>query len=267
MATAGEYKKAVPTLRDLQERRAYECRLTPDRALETLDEAEAFLCDRGLLTLTPGSSLPSLFEACQEEPYDASKRGFAQWPKTRWWWGAALGARSGVYATKIHRGRTLYLAEEIAQVADPICRAEIERMESSDPESASLLRHLADAGPSLLEDLQVELGLKPRELKGIRAPLERCGAILSRSVRLDTDGGHVHTSELARWDHVFPASAGGEPDLGPLVIAGVRASVVVPDREPKRWFSWTWRWEDGLLDRLIAEGPLIRPEPGWLSAP
>jgi len=37
-------------LRELQERRAYECRLSPDRALETLDDAEAFLLDRGMLT-------------------------------------------------------------------------------------------------------------------------------------------------------------------------------------------------------------------------
>ena len=32
-----------------------------------------------------------------------------------------------------------------------------------------------------------------------------------------------------------------------------------------RWFSWTWRWEDGLVDRLVAEGHLVRPEPGWLA--
>jgi hypothetical protein len=252
-------------LHELQARRAHECRLTPDRGLESLDEAEAFLRDRGLLTLTPSCSLPSLFEACRDDPYDASKQGFAQWPKTKWSWGAALEERPGVYTPRIHRGRLLYLTAETASFADPVCRAEIERMQASDPERSLLLRHLADAGPSLLEDLQIELGLKPRELKKIRAPLERCGAIVSRGVKLKTDGGHVHTSELARWDHVFLAPAGGEPDLGPLVVAAVRASVVVPDREPRRWFSWAW--EDGLLDRLVAEGRLIRPEPGWLSAP
>src|SRR5205823_12870103 len=36
----------------LQERRAFLCRLEPDRALETLDEAEPFLRDRGVLTRT-----------------------------------------------------------------------------------------------------------------------------------------------------------------------------------------------------------------------
>jgi hypothetical protein len=56
----------VTTLAELEERRARECRLTPVRALETLDDAEEFLRDRGLLTRTGDSALPSLFEACHE---------------------------------------------------------------------------------------------------------------------------------------------------------------------------------------------------------
>ena len=45
----------MQTLAELQERRAFECRLTPGRALETLDEAERFLLDRNLLTRTTAS--------------------------------------------------------------------------------------------------------------------------------------------------------------------------------------------------------------------
>src|SRR6266516_3207912 len=60
-------------LQELQERRAHECRLTPDRALRTLDEAEAFLRDRGLLTRTADSALPSLYEACHEDPSRRAK--------------------------------------------------------------------------------------------------------------------------------------------------------------------------------------------------
>jgi len=36
----------VQDLAELLERRAYECRLTPDRALATVEEAEQFLHDR-----------------------------------------------------------------------------------------------------------------------------------------------------------------------------------------------------------------------------
>lgn len=80
-------------LAELKEQRAYECRLTPDRALATLDEAEKFLEDRGLLTRTGDSALPSLFEACHEEPYAREKPGFGQWPATKFPWFGRLGAR------------------------------------------------------------------------------------------------------------------------------------------------------------------------------
>lgn len=45
------------------------CRLTPARALVTLEEAELFLLDRGMLTLTADSALPSLFGATHEQPF------------------------------------------------------------------------------------------------------------------------------------------------------------------------------------------------------
>ena len=241
------------SLQELEEQRAFECRLTPDRALETLDEAEEFLRDRGLLTRTPDSALPSLFEACHEEPYKPGVGGFAEWPRTKWPWSFELAQRPGVYAPKIHRGKTLYLSEETTRLVDPIVRAELERLEGADAERARLLRHLADVGPSSAEDLQVELELKPRELRSLRAPLERCGAIVRTP-----DG-------IARWDQVFADPAPGPPDLAALVVAGVRAAVLCPEREPERWFSWTWLWEDGLIDRLADEGRLARPKQGWLA--
>jgi hypothetical protein len=252
----------VSRLDDLQERRAYECRLTPDRALESLDEAEEFLRDRGLLTRTPDSALPSLFGACHEEPYRAGSGGFAEWPRTKYPWSFQLTELPDVYTPKIHRGKMLYLTAGTASLADPICRAEITRMEKAGPGWAGLLRHLGDAGPSTLEDLQIELGLQTKELKALRAPLERCGAVVATSV---IEEPHRHTSVLVRWDHVFPDAAPGEPELAGLVVAGVRAAVVVREQEPKRWFSWTWRWDNGLIDRLVADGRLQRPEPGWLA--
>jgi hypothetical protein len=262
VTTRGEYKEAVPTatLGELQERRAYECRLTPDRALETLDDAVAFVNDRGLLTRTADGALPSLHEACHEPPYKPGAGGFAEWPATKWPWGFELARRDDVYALKIHRGKTIFLGSQAAALADPICRDEIARMERQDEGSALLLRHLGEMGPSLAEDVQRELDLKPKELKAIRSPLERCGAVVSRFFQVDDDW----VTELVRWDHLHPgpSATGG---LEELVVAGVRAAVVCPDREPRRWFSWTWRWESGLVDRLVEEGRLARPEPGWLA--
>jgi hypothetical protein len=252
----------MEVLSELSERRAYECRLTPDRALETLDDAEAFLQDRGLLVRNPSLSLPSLFGACHEEPYKPGTGGFGEWPRTKWSWSFELAERPGVLAPKIHMGKTLYLSAETARLADPIVRAELERLADTDEDWARVLGHLAAAGPSSPEDLQVELGLRRQDLKQLRAPLERCGALVTRLERRGEDNESV----LYRWDQLYPEPAGGPPDLGPLVAAAVRAAVVVPEHEPARWFSWKWRWEPDLLDRLVEEGVLVRPEPDLLAA-
>jgi hypothetical protein len=259
----------VNGLQELRERRAYECRLTPHRGLETLDEAEEFLRDRGLLTRTTDSALPSLHEACHEDPYKPGAGGFAEWPATKWWWGFALQQREGLHALKIHaRHKTLFVSEEVAAVIDPIARSELERMEATDPDWARLLRHLSAAGPSTPEDLQTELELKPKELKALRHPLELCAAVVSSQVPVEGEGPEQeYVTELARWDQVWAQPAGGAPTLDALLVAAVRAAVVAPERELPRWFSWKWLWEPDLVDRLVDEGRLARPEPGWVAAP
>jgi hypothetical protein len=251
-------------LAELEERRRFLCRLTPDRALQSLDEAEEFLRERGMLTRTADSALPSLFEACHEDPYAPGRSGFGQWPKTKWGWSFVLPARSGVYTLKIHRGKTLYVTDEIARILDPILRAEIARMEQVD-EWAVVLRHLGDVGASTVDDLKTELGLKPKELKARLYPLERCGAVVSRAVK-PSEEGMVEGFEYLRWDQVFPDPAPGEADFAELIVAGVRAAVVAPEKDVPRWFAHRWRFENDLLDRLVGEGRLERPEPGWIAA-
>jgi hypothetical protein len=240
-------------LEDLFEQRAFECRLTPDRALASLDEAEAFLRERGLLTRTADCSLPSLFGACHEEPYAPQSPGFGQWPRTKYPWFGRLGAR-GYPVLAVHRGKSLLVTPRIAALMDPLCRRELERLERQEPWSR-LLRHLADTGPSELEDLQTELGVEPKELKRLRAPLERSGAIVARSIVYEEP--HRHTSELARWDQLFPEPATGG-GLAELVVAGVRAAVVAPERELRSWFSWMEQWDRQLVDRLVADARLGR---------
>jgi hypothetical protein len=238
-------------LTDLEARRAFECRLTPDRALETVDDATAFLDDRGLLTLTPDCALPSLFGACHEEPYSDAP-GFGQWPKTKYWWPTAWGA----LGTRLHKGKGLYLSAEVAALADPLCRAELARAEAGEhgEEAAAVVRHLAESGPSLVEELREEVGLD----KKTRARLERVGAILHKGVRLENP--HRHTSELRRWDQAVDAAEPVEDPLRELVVAGVRAAVLAPEREALRWFSWTSPAE------VLDDERLTRPAPGWVAA-
>ena len=248
-------------LGELLERRAFACRLTADRALGTLAEAEAFLRDRGLLTRTADSALPSLYEACHEDPYKPGSPGFASWPATKWPWFGDLAER-GYLIVAVHRGKNLLVTGEAAGLLDPICRAEITRMRAADPGWRRLLDHLADAGPASIDDIRVELRLKRQELNALRAPLERCGAVIARSLQVTAGGGHLHSSELIRWDHAHPAPGGGFADprraLAGLIAAGVRAAVVAPERELRRWFSWPWYWPAGLVDGLVGDGRLRR---------
>jgi len=247
----------VESLAAAREERAFLCRLTPDRALGSLDEADAFLRDRGLLTRTADSALPSLYEACHEEAYQPGGRGFATWPATKWPWFGELAER-GYLIVGVHRGKNLLVSGDVARLLDPICRAEITRMGAADRAAARLLDHLAVAGPCGLEDLRVELRMKRQELNSLRAPMERCGVLVSRSLHVTAGEGHTHSSELARWDQVYPGPGGTDAEPGAalrdLVAAGVRACVVAPEAELRRWFSWLWYWSDSIVDDLVRDG-------------
>lgn len=234
-------------LAELEERRAHECRLLPDRALETPDEAAVWLQERGMLTLMPCCSLPSLFAACHEEAYAPEKRGFGQWPRTKYWWPFALGQRRGIHTLKIHRGKALLATTATASLVDPLARAALAEAETGTygEDAARLVAHLAAAGPSLLDDLRAELGVvkKPRER------LERVGAVVARTVETP----ERYLTEVARWDHAFPKPSPGGVDE--IVLAGVRAAVLAPEREMAEWFSWP---AGDTVDRLVAAGRLAR---------
>jgi hypothetical protein len=173
-----------PLQSSLRRQRVEFCRLAPTRALVTLDEAELFLLDRGMLTLTADSALPSVFGATHEQPFADGKPGFGAYPKTKWWWGGALGQRPGVVPTKLHRGKSLFLSPRVAGLVDPLCRAEIAAAlagELGEP-CRQIVEHLETVGPSLLEELKDELGIDARRLRAARQKLEARGIVSSASV-------------------------------------------------------------------------------------
>jgi hypothetical protein len=269
----------APDLSVLTERRADDCRMVPERALATLDDAAMFLAERAMLTLTPDCALPSLFGACHEEPYMPGKRGFGSWPKTKWWWGFALTERPGVHALRIHRGKRLYVTLGVIRLLDPLCRDELERAEQGELGAAArdLVAFLAAAGPTALDDVKRELGMSSAALRQTRDRLERVGAVVSRTMvqpaqaHAGEEAGERESSELARWDQRFPdvsAVTGilpGQPGgLDGLLVMGVRAAVVAPEAELRQWFSWPL--PGGMVDELVEQGHLWRPATGWIAA-
>src|SRR6266516_6882944 len=101
----------VESLTELRERREFQCRLRPERALRSLDEADAFLRDRGLLTRSADCALPSLYQACHEDPYKPGSQGFGAWPATKWPWFGELAGR-GYLVAAVHRGKNLLVTGE-----------------------------------------------------------------------------------------------------------------------------------------------------------
>ena len=65
--------------------------------------------DPGLLTRTADCALPSLYEACHEDPYKPGSPGFATWPATKWPWFGELTER-GYLIAGVHRGKNLLVA-------------------------------------------------------------------------------------------------------------------------------------------------------------
>lgn len=260
----------MPTLAELRAERIRLCRLTADRALADLDDAEAFLRDRRVLTLVPDSSMPSLFAATHEEAYAPGKAGFGSWPRTKWRWGGELAGRAAVITPKIHKGKILFLSREAAAVVDPLCRESLDLAADGQmgADAAAIVRHLAAAGPTTIDDLKGELGLQPKTLRSARDKLEGSGAVVAREalVPVGIEPGHRHSSTLARWDQVWTQRRKVSPSaaLDELVILGVRSAVVTHQEEIKQWFSWPVTTSS--LDRLVQSGRLMRPGPGWVAA-
>jgi hypothetical protein len=259
----------VLDLQALEKRRVEVCRLDPMFALREFEEAREFLEDRALLTLTPCCSLPSLFGACHEEPASPGRPGFGQWPKTRWWWGGELEKSPGVMTTKLHRGKTLYLAQRLVEFVDPLCRIETAKADAGKygTEAVRMMAHLASAGRSTTDDLKLELGLETRGYQRVRRLLEGRGAILSRSVTVDVaSGGHVHLSQIMRWDQLIDESSRDpEQGLDHLLTAVVVAAVLISEREVMRALTWTM--PKGVLERAIDDGRVRRVSKDLLGAP
>jgi len=272
---------APPTLVELRARRAQECRLAKDRALVTLEDAEAFLHDRRVLTQTQDSSLPSLFAATHEPAYAPGKSGFGSWPKTKWWWGAELASRPHVQPLKIHKGKLLLLSSEAAATVDPLCRDALARAEDGElgADAAAILRHLRAAGASAADEVRQELALDAKAFRSAREKLEREGALISRAFegvspdpgearpgRAEVPQMHRHGSTLARWDQSHPhrRKASLASALDELVLLAIRAAVVVQEDEPASWF--TWPVPRDTIRRLLETRRLMRPAAGWVAA-
>jgi hypothetical protein len=148
---------------------------------------------------------------------------------------------------------------EAARSLDPLVRREID---AATGDEAILLQHMADRGPSVAEDIQLELGWDRQRLKRVRGRLEKVGAVISEGLVFE-DLETWRFAPMRRWDQVVaPAPGVGDP-YGEAVLAGVKAAVLTPEANIRSWF--TWSIPDHAVQRLVDGGRLIRPAPGLLA--
>jgi hypothetical protein len=255
---------AVPDA--LASRRAWECRTSPDRWLETIDEARAFLADRQMLTIAPSSSLPSVFGACAPNP-DPLARGYASWPPGKWWWPGALAEAADVQRTRLAGGHVLLVAAALFQAIAPLCLRELARADNGacGNDAQQLVRFLDEAGPTVLGDARAGLGWSAQMMARVRGGLEPVGAVLAEDIELRArNGGHIHTSRLYRADQIVTRSSTARVDVAhrTLLAASVRASVVAPRKEVERWFAWP---ATAIVEAMLADGTFELVDNRWLT--
>jgi hypothetical protein len=252
----------------LLERREHDCRLSSERWLATLDEARSLLDDRRLLSITPSCWLPSLFGACPPNP-DPGARGFGAMPVHRWWWPGALSEMPGVRRTKLLHGKVLLMDEDLFAAIVPLRVLELARAEEGayGTDGQQLVAYLDQQGPSILGQARDALGFPSRAMARVRQQLEAVGAVISEEIELPAaNGGHVHTSRLARVDQCLPLSNSAGDVMNAhrqLICAAVRAAVVAPRGDAERWFAWP---AQHVIAELVADGALSVPARGWLAA-
>jgi hypothetical protein len=251
----------VATLEGLRERRKSECRLTPDGALRSIDDAEAFLRDRdsharptrrcrALRGVPRGGVPPRKRRLRRQAAHEVAlvRRGRRAWSPRRRRPSRQEPALSIEARTRSSRTGPPASWIRSAVLSSTGCAPRPRLATPARPSRRS-------RPPSTVDDLQLEPGLKPRELKSLGAPRERCGAVVSRSGGVTAGSGHWHSSELARWDQVHTGirdvGVHLHHALGELLVAGNPAAVVAPEAELERWFSRRWECGQWLVDELV----------------
>ena len=249
---------SVESLTELQERRAFQCRLMPGRALRSLEEADAFLRDRGLLDAHGGLRVAELVLGVPRGSVQARQPGFRHVASDE----MAVVRRAGRARLPGHRDPRQEPARDRRGVHAP-------------PDLPCGDRTHARCGPRLGRSCWTirRRGTIQHRRRQVRPSGSRAGAEVAagtagavrrdhRALAAGDRRGTPASSELVRWDQAYPGTGGTDANPGQalkdLLAAGVRAEVVAPEPELRRWFPWQWYWTDTLVDDLIRQGRLRR---------
>jgi hypothetical protein len=260
---AGAGREGGEVARLLAER-ARRHRLRPSRPLASAAEAEAFVAERGVVLTTGKGSLPSLPQAVVGREIRGS------WMADRevhriYRVLSDLLSRPVLQAT-LFGGKSCLLPAAAAPVLQRIA-ADAERRRGArsalSPAAARLLDEVETEGEARRD------AVRGAEAEGRKARLELQRHLLVWPEEVHTDRGY-HTVRLRPWSaSPFDRRAAEADRLGydeavdRLVLAAVRAAVIVPRREARAWLPFG----QGRLEALLAAGDLRALGPGasWVT--
>ncbi len=239
--------------------RAYLHRLTPDRALNTVEEAARFVREIGVVLLSPYRYLPSLFAAAQGQPFKPGFGGFGQWPAHAWWWDREISALPDVVTLKLIRGRTTFAASKAWPAIDAAVRGRIP--EKFGEFECDLIAELQERGATPSRELNLVRGYGragTKRLQKARDTLERRALLLSRPI---IHGDHLHDSLLELWETRFPEPMSEARGIEPLLLTCLQVSAgPVPVEEVFAWIAWPKNQLQSLIRELILRN-IIRQTP------
>lgn len=252
-------------------------RQIPTSRLRTLKEAHRFIEEVGVITLTSGHGLPSLFGAIEGRPYKPGSKGFALWPAEQWWWGGELAKSKDILVAKIIGGRELYISKRLWPILDQIIRTLKKDIDnrgrawrSLSPIAKRIYEHLRRKGPTRTDLLRRRLGLTiPKQGKSFhraKNELESKGILLSEAVEMKELGRHAHIGRLSLWTHRFPhplmsttqLRKSFSHDVSAFLEACLDAAVLVEEKTASKWLAWSREESKQIFSSLIKLGRVIR---------
>lgn len=255
-------------LRALLALRARLFRLGPSRPLRTVRQAAAFVKERRMVMASGRSGLPLITESIVGRHIRGSWMGDPEVYRIH---GIThrLTSRDLLAVPLILGKETLIdssLGPAIARIASDANRRQ------------QALRQLTPLARQLLERVEVtgrvrmdRWGPPTRQARPARLLLERYLLVTGRDIH--TERGY-HTSIVMPWrasaiSRRFAAAARRltfEKAQDVLLLAAIRAAVIAPEREVRRWFAFG----AGRIDALLAQGELQRltvDGRAWLTRP
>ncbi len=261
-------------LRRARQLREQEHRLRPGLRLQTLSEIQAYVRDRGIVSVFGGNELPSIISAILGREWKPTGKGFTSWKD---WWSLKISGQSAGHAlgqleraedilsTRIFRESKTLVSERLWPVLDPIVKHYGEFAANHEIFSElewKILGLLEDKGPTRTDHLRSQLDLEGKQFTSrfhrALSRLEAYGLILGYED--PKPERHLHANIWQLWTQkvrVGRSPSSYQEALVDLLENTINACILAPIKERGKWFQWNGRLVEAML-KLESSGRVLK---------